>query len=46
MKVLIMSSMQQPLKQVPACEYNPNRSVKTNIHGAMNIIEAALDAPM
>ena len=32
------------LKQVPACEYNPNEAIKTNIHGAMNIIEAALDS--
>ena len=32
------------MKQVPACEYNPNEAVKTNIHGAMNVIEAALDA--
>ena len=31
------------LKQVPACEYNPNEAIKTNIHGAMNIIEPALD---
>lgn len=31
------------LKQVPACEYNPNEAIKTNIHGAMNLIEAALD---
>ncbi|MCQ2081845.1 MAG: UDP-N-acetylglucosamine 4,6-dehydratase (inverting) [Lachnospiraceae bacterium] len=31
------------LKQVPACEYNPNEAIKTNIHGAMNIIDAALD---
>ena len=31
------------LKQVPACEYNPNEAIKTNIHGAMNIIEAALN---
>ncbi|MCD8379210.1 MAG: UDP-N-acetylglucosamine 4,6-dehydratase (inverting) [Lachnospiraceae bacterium] len=31
------------LKQVPACEYNPNEAIKTNIHGAQNIIEAALD---
>lgn len=31
------------LKQVPACEYNPNEAIKTNIHGAMNIIEASLD---
>lgn len=32
------------LKQVPACEYNPNEAIKTNIHGAMNVIEASLDA--
>ena len=31
------------MKQVPACEYNPNEAIKTNIHGAQNIIEAALD---
>lgn len=31
------------LKQVPACEYNPNEAIRTNIHGAMNIIDAALD---
>lgn len=31
------------LKQVPACEYNPNEAIKTNIHGAMNVIEASLD---
>ena len=32
------------LKQVPACEYNPHEAIKTNIHGAMNVIEAALDS--
>lgn len=32
------------LKQVPACEYNPNEAIKTNVLGAMNIIEACLDA--
>lgn len=32
------------LKQVPACEYNPFEAVKTNIHGAENIIDAAIDA--
>lgn len=32
------------MKQVPACEYNPNEAIKTNIHGAMNVIEAALDS--
>lgn len=31
------------LKQVPTCEYNPNEAIKTNIHGAMNLIEASLD---
>ena len=31
------------LKQVPACEYNPMEAVKTNINGAMNIVDAALD---
>ena len=31
------------LKQVPACEYNPNEAIKTNINGAMNVIDAALD---
>jgi UDP-N-acetylglucosamine 4,6-dehydratase/5-epimerase len=31
------------LKQVGICEYNPFEAIKTNIHGAQNIIEAALD---
>ena len=31
------------LKQVPACEYNPIEAVQTNVNGARNIIEAALD---
>jgi len=31
------------LKQVPALEYNPMEAVKTNISGADNIINAALD---
>jgi UDP-N-acetylglucosamine 4,6-dehydratase/5-epimerase len=30
------------LKQVPAAEYNPMECVKTNIHGAQNVIRAAL----
>lgn len=31
------------LKQVPACEYNPFEAVKTNVQGAQNVIEAAID---
>lgn len=31
------------LKQVPAAEYNPMECVKTNVHGAENVIRAALD---
>lgn len=31
------------LKQVPACEYNPIEAVMTNVMGARNVIEAALD---
>ena len=31
------------LKQVPACEYNPAEAIKTNINGAQNVIDAALD---
>lgn len=31
------------LKQVPACEYNPFEAVKTNILGAANLIDAAID---
>jgi UDP-N-acetylglucosamine 4,6-dehydratase len=31
------------LKQVPACEYNPNEAILTNIIGGKNVIEAALD---
>ena len=32
------------LKQVPAAEYNPMECIKTNVHGAENVIHAALDA--
>lgn len=32
------------LKQVPACEYNPNEAIKTNVMGAMNVINASLKA--
>ncbi|WP_373532725.1 UDP-N-acetylglucosamine 4,6-dehydratase (inverting) [Vampirovibrio sp.] len=31
------------LKQVPAAEYNPMECVKTNIHGAESVINAAID---
>ncbi|NLX91883.1 MAG: UDP-N-acetylglucosamine 4,6-dehydratase (inverting) [Firmicutes bacterium] len=31
------------LKQVPACEYNPFEAIKTNVLGAQNVIEAAID---
>lgn len=30
------------LKQVPACEYNPFETVKTNVHGAQNVIDCAI----
>ncbi|MFH0898177.1 MAG: UDP-N-acetylglucosamine 4,6-dehydratase (inverting) [bacterium] len=31
------------LKQVPSCEYNPFEAVKTNILGAQNVIDTAID---
>ena len=31
------------LKQVPAAEYNPLECIKTNIHGAENVIHAAIE---
>jgi len=31
------------LKHVPICEYNPIEAVKTNIEGAINVIDAAID---
>ena len=31
------------MKQVPACEYNPFEAIKTKIHGAQNIVDAAID---
>jgi len=31
------------LKQVPSCEYNPLEAIKTNILGAANLIDAAID---
>jgi UDP-N-acetylglucosamine 4,6-dehydratase/5-epimerase len=32
------------LKQVPACEYNPIEAILTNVMGARNVVDAALDA--
>ncbi len=31
------------MKQVPICEYNPAEAVKTNVIGAMNVLESCLD---
>ena len=31
------------LKQVPACEYNPIEAIRTNIDGAVNVIDTAID---
>lgn len=32
------------LKHVPACEYNPMEAIQTNVIGAQNVINAAIDA--
>ena len=32
------------LKQVPAAEYNPFEFIKTNVHGAQNLVEACLES--
>lgn len=31
------------LKQVPTAEYNPSEVIKTNVEGAMNVIDACID---
>jgi UDP-N-acetylglucosamine 4,6-dehydratase/5-epimerase len=31
------------LKQIPACEYNPFEAIQTNVMGAKNVIDAAID---
>lgn len=31
------------MKQVPACEYNPFEAVETNVLGAQNVVDAAID---
>ena len=32
------------LKQIPACEYNPFEAIQTNVIGAKNVIDAAIDS--
>ncbi len=32
------------LKHVPIAEYNPFECIKTNVHGAMNVIDCSIDA--
>jgi UDP-N-acetylglucosamine 4,6-dehydratase len=32
------------MKQVPACEYNPFEAVQTNVLGAQNVVDVAIDA--
>lgn len=32
------------LKQVPAAEYNPSEFIKTNVYGAMNVIDKAIES--
>lgn len=32
------------MKQVPACEDNPLEAIQTNVHGAENVLNAALDS--
>lgn len=32
------------LKHVPVCEYNPIEAIRTNIDGAVNVIDAAIDS--
>ena len=32
------------MKQVPACEYNPFEAVQTNVIGAQNVVDAAIEA--
>ena len=32
------------LKQVPACEYNPFEAILTNVMGAKNVVDAAIDS--
>ena len=32
------------MKQVPICEYNPSEAIQTNVVGAQNVVDAAIDA--
>lgn len=32
------------MKQVPACEYNPTEAIRTNVEGAVNVVNAAIEA--
>ena len=32
------------MKQVPICEFNPAEAVKTNVMGAQNVVDCAIDA--
>jgi len=32
------------MKQVPACEYNPSEAISTNVLGAQNVVDAAINA--
>ena len=32
------------LKHIPACEYNPFEAIKTNVLGAQNVVDCAIDA--
>lgn len=32
------------MKQVPACEYNPFEAISTNVLGAQNVVDAAIDS--
>src|SRR5215471_2352581 len=32
------------MKQVPVCEYNPSEAIRTNVVGAQNVVDAAIDA--
>src|SRR3972149_5108827 len=32
------------LKQIPVCEYNPFEAIQTNVMGAKNVIDAAIDS--